>query len=165
MRVYLPATMPVLRRLIETGRLDEPPRPGFAVTAGLREWYAQGDAEELEYTALTLAARACLRLLDEDPEAPPRRAVVVAEVEDRAVIPAPALGRGAVTIGAVVLMSAVRSVHVDDPAAEADVRAAVEAVLAAELGSEDASFVLEQAEGHELQWYATQELGPLVELS
>jgi hypothetical protein len=25
--------------------------------------------------------------------------------------------------------------------------------------------VVEQAEGHELQWYATQEIGPLLELS
>ena len=28
-----------------------------------------------------------------------------------------------------------------------------------------AAFVVEQAEGHELQWYATQEIGPLLELS
>ena len=165
MRVYLPATMPVLRRLLETGRLDEPPLPGFAVTGALREWYADGDGEELEYAALTLAARASLRLLDVDPDAPPRRAVVVADVEDRSVLPAPALDRGAVTVGALVPLSAVRSVHVDDPSAEADVRTAVEAVIAADLGSEDAAFLLEQAEGHELQWYATQELGPLLELS
>jgi hypothetical protein len=165
LRVYLPATLPVLRRLLETGALDDPPLPAFAVTGALREWYAEGDQEEMEYAALTLAARASLRLLDVDPEAPPRRAVVVADVADAAVIPAPALDRGAVTVGAVVRMSDVRSVHVDDPSAEADVRVAVEAVIEADLGSEDAAFRMEQAEGHELQWYATQELGPLLELS
>jgi hypothetical protein len=165
LRVYLPATLPVLQRLLDTGRLDDPPLPGFAVTGALREWYAEGDQEELEYAALTLAARASLRLLDVDPEAPPRRAVVVAEVADTAVIPAPALDRGAVTVGATVAIADVQSVHVDDPAAEVDVRAAVESVIAADLGSEDAAFVMEQAEGHELQWYATQELGPLLELS
>lgn len=165
MRVYLPATLPVLRSLLDQGQLAEPPLPGFAVTGALREWYAEGDQEELEYAALTLAARASLRLLDVDPDAPPRRAVVVADVPDASVLPAPALDRGAVTIGAVVRLADVRSVHVDDPAAETDVRAAVEAVIAADLGSEDAVFAMEQADGHELQWYATQELGPLVELS
>jgi hypothetical protein len=56
-------------------------------------------------------------------------------------------------------------VHVDDPSAEDDVRTAVDAVIEADLGSEDAAFRVEQAEGHELQWYATQEIGPLLELS
>jgi hypothetical protein len=165
LRVYLPATLPVLRRLLDTGSLDDPPLPGYAVTGALREWYAEGDQEELEYAALTLAARASVRLLDVDPEAPPRRAVVVADVPDTAVIPAPALDRGAVTVGTAVTLADVRSIHVDDPAAEADVQAAVESVIAADLGSEDAVFAMEQAEGHELQWYATQELGPLLELS
>jgi hypothetical protein len=45
------------------------------------------------------------------------------------------------------------------------VRVAVEAVIEADLGSEDAVFRMEQAEGHELQWYASQELGPLLDLS
>ena len=165
MRVYLPATLPALRRLLDTGALDDPPLPGFAVTPALREWYAEGDQEELEYTALTLAARASLRLLDVDPDAPPRRVVVVAEVADGAALPAPAADRGAVTVGAAVALADVQSVHVDDPSAEDDVRTAVDAVIEADLGSEDAAFRVEQAEGHELQWYATQEIGPLLELS
>lgn len=157
--------MPALRRLLDTGTMGEPPLPAFAVTAALREWYAEGDQEELEYAALTLAARASLRLLDVDPDAPPRRAVVVADVADGSVLPAPALDRGAVTVGAMIAFADVQSVHVDDPSAAPDVRAAVEAVIAADLGSQDAAFLMEQAEGHELQWYATQELGPLLELS
>ena len=52
----------------------------------------------------------------------------------------------------------------DDEAAEQDVRAAAEQLVEADLGSEDAAFVVDQAEGHELQWYATQEIGPLLEL-
>ena len=135
------------------------------MTPALREWYAEGGDEELEYAALSLAARASLRLLDADPEAPPRRAVVVAEVPDTSVMPAPAVDRGAVHVGDPVPMRLVRSVHVDDPSAEDDVRAAVAAVVEVDLGSEDALFVMEQAEGHELQWYASQELGPLLELS
>jgi hypothetical protein len=40
----------------------------------------------------------------------------------------------------------------------------VNVVLEADLGSEDAQFVVDQAEGHELAWYATQEIGALLEL-
>ena len=43
-------------------------------------------------------------------------------------------------------------------------RAAADAVLEADLGSDDAKFLLDEAEGHELLWYATQEVGPLLEL-
>lgn len=164
MRVYLPSTLTGLRRLLDTGVVGDPPLPAFAVTGALREWYAEGGDEELEYAALTLAARASLRLLDVDPDAPPRRAVVVADVPDAAVMPAPAVDRGAVHVGDAVPLRLVQSVHVDDPAAEDDVRAAVLAVVEADLGSADAVFLMEQAEGHELQWYATQELGPLLEL-
>ena len=170
MRVYLPSTLPGLRALLDAGELAGPPLPAFAVTAALREWYAEGDEEELEYVATTLAARASVRLLDRalllDPATPPRRVVVVAEI-DRAdqVEPAPDVDRAAVRVLSAVPLRLVKAVHVDDPAAEADVRAAAEQLVEADLGSEDAGFVVEQAEGHELQWYATQEIGPLLELS
>ena len=58
----------------------------------------------------------------------------------------------------------VASAHLDGADAEDDVRAAVAVVLEADLGSEDAQFVVDQAEGHELAWYATQEIGPALEL-
>jgi hypothetical protein len=135
LRVYLPSTLPGLRRLLDTGVVGDPPLPAFAVTGALREWYAEGGDEELEYAALTLAARASLRLLDADPDAPPRRAVVVADVPDAAVMPAPAVDRGAVHVGDPVALRLVQSVHVDDPAAEDDVRAPVHAVVEADLGS------------------------------
>ena len=166
MRVYLPSTMSGLRELLERGELGTPPLPAYAVTGALREWYAEGDEEELEYAALTLAARASVRLLDRalllDPAVPPRRVVVVAEVDG--VYPAPDVDRAAVRVSTGVPLRLVRSVHVDDPAAQDDVRAAAEQLVEADLGSDDAAFVVEQAEGHELQWYATQEIGPLLEL-
>ena len=82
MRVYLPGTVPLLRHLEQAGEL--PPQTGFAVTPTLREWYASGDTEELEYVAFTEAARASLRLLDADPAAPRRRVVVAADVDEHA---------------------------------------------------------------------------------
>jgi hypothetical protein len=167
MRVYLPSTLSGLRTLLDTGALGEPPLPAYAVTGALREWYAEGDEEELEYAAMMLAGRASLRLLDRglllSPAERPRRVVVVAEVG--AVQPAPDVDRAAVRVLEPLPLRLIQAVHVDDADAEADVRAAAEALVEADLGSEDAAFVVEQAEGHELQWYATQEIGPLLELT
>ena len=166
MRVYLPSTVPGLRALLDSQLLSAP-LPGFAVTGALREWYAEGNEEELEYAALSLAARASVRLLDRalllDPSVSPRRVVIVVEVGD--VEPVPDVDRAAVRLNADVPMRLVQAVHVDDSTAEADVRAAAEQLVEADLGSEDAAFAVEQAEGHELGWYATQEIGPLLELS
>lgn len=164
MRVYLPSTLTELRHLLDAGVVGEPPLPGYAVTAALREWYAEGDLEELEYAALTLAARASVRLLDADPDAVRRRVVVVAEVPDEVVTPVPHVDRAAVKVSDPVALRLVQAVHVDDPSAVPDVTVAADAVVEADLGSDDAAFLVEQADGHELQWYATQEIGPLLEL-
>jgi hypothetical protein len=163
-RVYLPGTTRSLRALVETGELGPPPLTGFAVTPGLREWYTEGDLEELEYAAMLDAARSSLRLLDEDPAAARRRVVVAAEMPDQAVEPRPDLDRAVVRLGIAVPLRAVASVHVDGPDAEPTVRAAADAVLEADLGGDDAKFLVDEAEGHELLWYASQEIAPLLEL-
>ncbi|MGY1719588.1 MULTISPECIES: DUF6912 family protein [unclassified Blastococcus] len=169
MRVYLPATTNVLRTLVEEGHLPAP-QTVFAVTPQLREFYALSDAEadteELEYAALLAAARASLRLLDLDPLAARRRVVLAADVPDDAVTPMddPHVERGAARLAHEVRLPEVVSAHIDDAEAEEDVRRAVGVVLEADLGSEDAQFVVDQAEGHELGWYARQELGPVLEL-
>jgi uncharacterized protein DUF6912 len=168
-RVYLPATTSVLRTLVDEGRLTAP-LTGFAVTDSLRAFYerseAEADTEELEYAALLTAARASLRLLDVDPLAARRRVVLAADVPDGAVTPVddPDVDHGAVRIAEDVALPRVASAHVDGAEAEDDVRAAVNTVLEADLGSEDAQFTVDQAEGHELGWYATQEIGPLLDL-
>src|SRR6516225_12192392 len=82
MRVYLPATLSTLACLLRAGEIGPAPVHGFAVTPALREWYASGDLEELEYVAMTQAARASLRLLAADPGAPRRRVVLAADVPD-----------------------------------------------------------------------------------
>ena len=169
MRVYLPATTTTLRALLEEGRLPGP-QTAFAVTPGLRDFYAlseaDADTEELEYAALLAAARASLRLLDVDPFAARRRVVLAADVADGSVSPIddPDTDRGAVRVEVDVELRHVASAHLDGKDAEDDVQAAVAVVLEADLGSEDAQFVVDQAEGHELAWYATQEIGPALEL-
>jgi hypothetical protein len=59
-------------------------------------------------------------------------------------------------------MQDVASVHIDDDSAEADIRAAVAAVPAADGGDADAAFVVDGAEDHDLHWYATQEIPTLI---
>lgn len=163
MRIYLPATVPMLRELVTAGGF-EPPLTAFAVTPALREWYVDDDGEALEYAALLSAARGSLRLLDADPFAPRRRVVVVAMVPDGTVNARPDLERAVVRVAVPVRLANVAAVHLDDEAAEPAVAAAAGAVLEADLGSADAQFVVDGAEGHELAWYATQEIGPLLEL-
>ena len=158
MRVYLPSTLPALARLLAEDQTAAPVR-GYAVTPALREWYSSGDEEELEYVALTQAARASLRLLLADPQAPGRRVVLAAEVPEEQVsgiagFDEPAL----VEIKAAVRVRDVVSGHIDDPGAAADVRAAVAALPNADGGDDNARFVVDGAEGNELMWYATQEL-------
>lgn len=164
MRVYLPGTAHTLRALLDTGELGPAPLTGFAVTPSLREWYVDDDIEALEYAALLEAARGSLRLLDEDPTAPRRRVVVAADVPDDIVTFRPDMDRAVVRVTKAVPMRLVASAHVDVGDAEADVRAAANAMLEADLGSADAQFVVDGAEGHDLAWYATQEIGALVEL-
>src|SRR5580704_16711606 len=121
MRVFLPSTLPALARALQTGQLSDGSVPGFAVTPALREAYASGNEDELEYAALTEAARASLRLLAADPAAPPRRVVLAAELAADQVRWDPRDGEPArVTIGAVPLES-LASALIDDSEAAADV--------------------------------------------
>jgi hypothetical protein len=164
MRVFLPSTLPALAQALRAGQVGPGPLPGFAVTPSLREAYASGDEEELEYAALTEAARASLRLLADDPDAPPRRVVLAAEIPaDQVKLDAGDHEPARVLVGAPVPVSRLASAHVDDDEAGQDVRAAAQALPAADTGDEDARFAVDGAEGHELGWYATQELSYLAE--
>ena len=170
MRVYIPATIAMLRQLVDERELSPVSRTAFAVTPALREAYHSGDDDELSEVAMAEAARASLRLIaaaapeDGGDGAAPhhRRAVIAADVED--VKLRPDLDDAVVRLADVVRLAQVASVHVDLAEAEPDVEKAVAAVDAADLGDEDAEFVLGDAEDHELAWYATQELPFLLEL-
>ena len=105
-------------------------------------------------------------MIDVDPTAARRRVVIAADVPDAQVSPIDDADtdRGAARVEGDIRLRDVASAHIDGSDAEDDVRAAVNVVLEADLGSEDAQFVVDQAEGHELAWYATQEIGPALEL-
>lgn len=161
MRVYLPATSTTLRRLLSDGGLTGP-LTAHAVTPALRESYAEGDLEELEYVASLDAAGASLRLLAQDPGAARRRVVIAADVPDATGVPDAGLGRSVVRLSVPVALDRVAAVHVDEPVAEGAVVAALPVLAAADAGDEDAAFVASEVEGHDLLWYATQEAADLL---
>ncbi|KAA9162362.1 hypothetical protein FPZ12_012075 [Amycolatopsis acidicola] len=162
MRVYLPATIDMLRKLVSDGKLQPIGGTGFALTPALRESYVSGDTEELEYAALLDAARASLRLLGADEKERPRRVVISVDTEHATV--RPDLDAAAVKVSGPILLDDIAAVHVDAEEAEDAVRAAAEIIDAADLGDLDAEFTLGEAEDHELAWYAPQELPFLLEL-
>lgn len=164
MRVYLPATLAMVRQLVVDGSLRPLNGTAFAVTPRLRESYAEGDEEDLAEVALHEAALASLRLLamDTDSPLPLRRAVLVAEVDD--VKFRPDLDDAVVRLGGLVGIDQVTAAFVDNAVAEPAVVAAISAIDAADLGDEDAELIVGDAQDYELAWYATQELPFLLEL-
>jgi hypothetical protein len=167
MRVYLPATSSIARQLVDSGELAAP-LTGFAVTPGLRSHYDETDSdegtEELEHAALTFAARASLRLIDADLGAWRRRMVLAADVADAQVTVRDDLDDGVIQVGSALTLDQVASVHVDDVEAIHTVAAAAAAIMPADLGDDSAQDAVDDAEGNELSWYATQELSALLEL-
>jgi hypothetical protein len=161
-RVYVPATLPAVAGLLRAGELNASPVRGYAVTPALREWYSSGDIEELEYVAMMHAARESLRQLAADPEAPRRRVVLAVDVADPSIVVDSGFDEpGLVRIDGPVLIRDIASGLVDDDDAAPDLADAIAALPNADAGDEDAQFVVDGADGHELQWYATQELADL----
>jgi hypothetical protein len=171
MQIYIPVTLAMLQQLVADESLRPVNGTAFAVTPRLREAYAEGDDDELGEVALREAALASLRLLAADASGqasaklPPRRAVLVAKVEDTAdVTLRPDLDDAVVRIGAPVAIDDVVAAYVDNAAAEEDVMAAIAVIDEADLGDEDAELTVGDAQDHDLAWYATQELPFLLEL-
>jgi hypothetical protein len=189
LRVYIPATVPMLRELVANRELAPVGGTAFAVTPALREAYASGDDEELGEVAVGEAARASLRLLaaereqiaesdenaanaanaapaDDAPVASGspiyRRAVIAADVTGTKL--RPDLDDAVVRLSGPIGSEQIASVHVDLADAEPEVAKAVDVIDAADLGDTDAEFVLGDAEDHQLAWYAAQELPFLLEL-
>jgi hypothetical protein len=154
----------MLQHLVAERSLHARNGTAFAVTPTLREAYAEGDDDELAVVALRDAALASLRLLAGEgiSDLPPRRAVVVAEVEN--VTARPDLDDAVVRLSEPIGYDDVIAAYLDNADAEPAVAPAIEAVDAADLGDEDAEFIVGDAQDHDLAWYAPQELPFLLEL-
>ncbi len=163
-RVYLPATVSMVRAALEEGQVRVLSRVGFAVTEPLHLEYPDWSEEDLEYLAMQDASRASLRLLaGSGPDEPSLRVVIAADVDAGAVTPRPEADRAVVAVEGSVPWSQVAAVHVDGADAAAAVREAAEVIDAADLGDHDAEFTLGSAEDFDLAWYAPGEIRYLVE--
>jgi hypothetical protein len=161
-RVYVPATVPMLAALRTSGSLGEGSPAAHAVTPSLREWYAEGDEEELEYVAFTRAAQDALRLLRHDPQAPRRRVVISADVPAGSVTREEVeLGSSTVRLPGPLALGDVAAIHLDGSGVADEIAAAVDVVEEALAGDPDAQFTVDGAEDHELEWYAVSELDQL----
>jgi hypothetical protein len=69
---------------------------------------------------------------------------------------------GEVRIASAVALAKAAAVHVDADDAEKDVAAAASVLGAADLGDDDAQFVVDGAEDHELLWFGVQEIPNLI---
>ncbi|KQY04339.1 hypothetical protein ASD37_20635 [Mycobacterium sp. Root135] len=166
MRVYIPATLAMLQRLVADQSMHALSGTAFAVTPTLRESYAEGDDDELAEVALREAALASLRLLAAEGSdtggLPLRRAVLVADVEGATI--RPDLDDAVVRLAGPIGVGDVVAAYLDNAGAEPSVRAAIEVVDLADFGDEDAELTVGDAQDHDLAWYATQELPFLLEL-
>ncbi|MCU1697762.1 MAG: hypothetical protein JWR34_3825 [Mycobacterium sp.] len=164
MRVYIPATLTMLQTLVADGSIHARSGTAFAVTPTLRESYFEGDDDELAEVALREAALASLRLLAAEGESglPPRRAVLVAEVDGATL--RPDLDDAVVRLDGPVGIADVIAAYLDNAAAEPAVLQAIEVIDSADLGDEDAEFTVGDAQDHDLAWYASQELPFLLDL-
>lgn len=162
MRVYLPSTLSRLAELERTGSLGDPPYPAHAATDALRDWYGEGDEEELEWAASEEAALGSLRLLAADRAAPRRRVVLPADVPDDAVLVDESLGPAGVRVTSPIGLLDIASVHVDSPDAAPLVERAVARLADYDEGDEDAAAVLAALDEQALEWYATQEIADLL---
>lgn len=175
MRVYLPATLPMLRETVSSGTFCPVHGFGFAVTADLQAEYVSADSEDLEYVAMHDAALASLRLIATDAADPVRVVLAIdavvgpaaegAVAEDAAqlvVVERGDLDRAVVSITGPVAWDAIAAVHLDGGDVATIIRAAADAVAAADLGDMDAALIVGDAEDIDLGWYAPSEIGYLV---
>lgn len=143
MRVYIPVTFVGLRRAAASGAL---PSSGWHAHLLAGSALADSDAESAEYEALRLAAAESLVALRSEPEAPRRRAVVVANIPEEWTEGEP---DGTVILTRRIPVERFLAVYADGPDSAGSVVAALN-------GRESA------IDTTELLWFARQELPDLV---
>lgn len=158
-RVYVPSSTGRLRDLLISGGLGPVPVLGHALTDEVRGALPDLGEEELEYAALTEAAQDSIGLLTEEDR--PQRVVVVAEATTAKPVGDPE--SSLVEVDEAIPLTRVVAFHLDSLDAADDVAAARDAWGAAEAGDVEAQAVVDRCREHELGWFATQEIGDLVE--
>jgi hypothetical protein len=159
MRVYVPASVGVLRSLVSDGRYPGP-LDGCAVTPALHSWFGhEGDDDEpLEFAAQSRAADLSLALIAED--AVPRRLVL--SVESSARVDPTVDELVGVAIDGGVMIGDVHALFIDDVVAVPSVRLALSALAAQAADDTTVPAEVESLDGHDLVWFAPEELPELV---
>src|ERR1700730_5025441 len=139
----------MLQQLVADRSLHVRNGTAFAVTPMLREAYAEGDDDEVADVALRDAALASLRPVAGEVEGARARR----DLDD-----------AVVRLSEPIAYDQVIAAYVDNADAESAVVPAIEAVDTADLGDEDAEFIVGDAQDHDLAWYAPQELPFLLEM-
>lgn len=167
LRVYIPATFAMLEELAQGGSLSARSGWGFMVTPALKEFYTEGDEEEIAYSAFLEASMASLRLLaiGDEEKFPHRRVVVSVDVPESVVNPQPDMGEPVVKLEpAQITTEQVAAIHVDVEESEAATAKAIEVIDTADLGDEDAELAVGDALDNLMAYYDVSELPFLVEL-
>ncbi|WP_407341822.1 DUF6912 family protein [Pengzhenrongella phosphoraccumulans] len=153
MRIYLPATLLDLAPTPTGGRLALGPLRAHAVTPALRALFPDDEDEGLEYAAQLAAADDSLDLLGRTPQAPRLRLVLAADVADSevSIVADDDAVPSAVDVAGGVPWDAIVCAHVDEPAAEPQ-------VVAALAGEDDA---LEHLDERDLLWYDASEFSAI----
>ena len=159
-RVYVPTSAALLRQVVTSDGVGPAPFVAHAVTDRLRTAWADASDEEWEYAASATGAQASLGLLTEADA--PRRLVLALDVAT--VTPVDGDDPTMVEVAQAVPFRRIAAVLADDADAEDAVAAARDAFLAAEQGDDAAERVVERCLDHELGWWATQEIGHLLEV-
>nr|WP_256485941.1 hypothetical protein [Corynebacterium intestinale] len=157
----------MLAELEETGQLTARSGWGFALTPALREFYTEGDEEEIEYSAFLEASMASLRLLaiGDEEKFPHRRVVISVDVDESVVTPKPDMGEPVVALDpATITKDNLQAIHVDIEESEATTAKAIDAIDNADLGDEDAELAVGDALDNFMAFYDPTELPILVEL-
>jgi hypothetical protein len=161
MRVYLPVSQAMLRRLFGDGTLPGP-LPACAVTPALIAWFGAADVEEYEYAAQSRAADLSLAVIGGD--TPVRRALLAIDTTgDLDALGGPALAPDVdelvgVTVVAVRVEQVV-ALLADAPDAEPALVAALHALATSDDPCPPEVDLLDE---HELAWFAPEELGPIL---
>ena len=167
MRVYLPATFNMLVELNETSEVFARSGWGFASTQALKEFYTEGDEEEIAYSAFLEASMASLRLLaiGDEPHFAKRRVVISADIDDSAITPMPDMGDPVVKLEpAKVSLDDIVCFHIDVEESEDATAKAIEVIDTADLGDEDAELAVGDTLDNFMAYYDVSELPFLVEL-
>jgi hypothetical protein len=154
MRIYLPLSQAMLRALFVDGRLPGP-LDGCAVTPALREWFPEGDDEELEYAAQYRAADLSIPMIVG--ETPARRVVLAVDADAAAAVDVDDMVGVRIADG--ITLDEVAAVLADAPEAEAALLAAIEALS---VGDEDVPAEVEALDEHGLAWFDPDELPAIV---